>query len=304
MTNQRTGRRGIFHWPTEHGAWGILLVPYACAAAVGGRWNLPLALCGVCALALFLLRGSLLHAEPARTAREPARPLWMRLAEPAHLLLAASAAASGALLVTHYKRRELLALAIVGAALYALQTWLVAEHREHASEKRSLLAELVGVMLLTLSAPAAWIAARGSLIERTAETGIASATGVQVWLLNLLFFLGGILYVKYRVRGLFAHREFRSVRERLLFAWPVFLYHLLLVLFLIYWVASGLPRAASQFAPRGWALGLAFAPGALRATVLLFHLGRRFPIRRLGWTEMVHAAVFAGLLVLAFRLGV
>ena len=31
-------------------------------------------------------------------------------------------------------------------------------------------------------------------------------------------------------------------------------------------------------------------------------LGRRFPIRRLGWAEVVHSAVFAILLALAFRM--
>jgi hypothetical protein len=295
--------RSRFQWPAEHGAWGILLTPYVCAAAVAGRWNLPLALCGVCAVALFLLRGSLLRTEAARKDGERAEPLWMRLAEPAHLALAGSAAGSGALLVVYYGRWELLAVGIAGAALYALQTWLVAEHREHASEKRSLLAELVGVLLLTLSAPAAWISARGTLFERTAGTGIFSAAGIQVWLLNLLFFLGGILYVKYRVRGLLAHREFEGIGERVKFAWPVFFYHLLLVMFLLYWVASGASHASEALTLQGWTVALAFAPGVLRAGRLAFELGRRFPIRRLGWTEMVHAVVFAGLLVLAYRLG-
>ena len=140
----------------------------------------------------------------------------------------------------------------------------------------------MGVALLTLTAPAAWIAARGAL----------DTAGVKVWLLNVLFFPGGVLYVKYRVRGLLAHRPFCSARERLSFAWPVFLCHLLLVAFLAGWVVLDLQPAAVM---------LAFVPGILRANGLLFHLGRRFAIPRLGWSETLHSVLFAALLVFALR---
>lgn len=62
--------------PAEHGAWGMLLVPLACAAVVGGAWNLPLLLCAVAALAVFLLRGSLeAHGD------------WREIRQPVHLTL-------------------------------------------------------------------------------------------------------------------------------------------------------------------------------------------------------------------------
>ena len=117
--------------------------------------------------------------------------------------------------------------------------------------------------------------------------------GLRVWLLNLLFFLGGVLYVKYRVRGLLAHRTFSGVPERFIFAWPVFLYHLLLVLFL---ASAVLLDSASAM------VLLAFAPAVLRAHALLFQLGRRFPIKQLGWTEVAHSLLFAVLLILATRM--
>lgn len=114
---------------------------------------------------------------------------------------------------------------------------------------------------------------------------------MKLWLLNLLFFLGGILYVKYRVRGLLAHRKFQGLGEHLAFAWPVFLYDLSLAFFLVgETLRNRLPAPVL----------LAFAPGMVRAAGLLIHLGQRFPIRRLGWTEIAHAAVFAALLILAF----
>lgn len=262
--------------PAEHGAWGMWLVPFVCAAFVAGIWNVPLALAGVCALALFLWRGSMAaHAN------------WRSWSLPVHLGLAAVAALAGGALIFFYERRELLGLAAGGAALFGLQEWLVARHQQNHSEKRSLAAELAGVVLLSFSAPAAWIAARGNL-ERT---------GVEVWALSVLFFLGGVLYVKYRVRGLLAHRRFPRLRERLAFAWPVFVYHFLLIAFLACWMLLESSRSFGTAA-----LLIAFTPGILRACNLFFQLGERFPIRRLGWSEVIHSVVFATLLILAFRL--
>ncbi|MCL4522788.1 MAG: YwiC-like family protein [Acidobacteria bacterium] len=257
--------------PAEHGAWGMLLIPYLSAAAVAGAWNVPVALCGALALGLFVLRGS---AEQQGG--------WRALRMPEHVALAIVLLAMAGALVMAYERTQLIGVAAAGGALYMMQEMLVRVHNEARTEKRSLAAELVGVMLLSLAAPAAWIAARGRL----------EAAGVQVWALNVLFFLGGVLYVKYRVRGLLAHREFSGWGERLAFAWPVFFYHFLLVAFLV---------SAIFLRELSWAVLLAFAPGILRANGLVFQLGEKFPIKRLGWMEVAHAVAFAGLLVIAFR---
>lgn len=258
--------------PAEHGAWGMWIAPFLCAAFVAGTWNLPLGVAGVCLLALFLLRGSI-----------AAHGSWRSWTLPGHLGLAVVAGFSGGALIFFYDRRELLGLGAGGAALFGLQEWLIARHQENRSEKRSLAAELAGVVLLSFAAPAAWIAGRGSL-ERA---------GLEIWLSSVLFFLGGVLCVKYRVRALLAHHPFPRLRERLAFAWPVFVYHFLLIAFLACWMLLESHSAA---------LGIAFAPGILRAYSLLFQLGKRFPIHRLGWTELIHSAVFATLLILAFRL--
>ncbi len=269
----QTDTHRSLRWPAEHGAWGILAVPFVCAAALGsaGGGLLPLALAAACVLSLFLLRGSLEAYGDLRALRFLV-----------HVALAAASAASAAALLFFFERYQLLALGALGLLLYLTQRWLVANH-QRVSEKRSLAAELIGVVLLTLSAPAATIAANGAL----------DAAGTRVWLLNLLFFLGGVLYVKYRVRGILAHQSFGSVPERLAFAWPVFAYHLLLVSLLASaaWLDS-LPALAL----------VAFTPAVLRAYALLFHLGRRFPIKQLGWSEVGHSIVFAVLLILASRM--
>lgn len=261
--------------PAEHGAWGIIAVPFLCASAAAANpcapWLIPVTLAAVCVLGVFLLRGSLeSYGE------------WRALFQPAHLGLALLIAVAGALLVFYFERYLLLALGAAGLVLYMLQRLLVRTHPRE-TEKRSLAAELVGVVLLTMSAPAATIAVLGRL----------DALGWQVWLLNVLFFLGGVLYVKYRVRGVLAHRTFATLPERFRFAWPVFVYHLLLVLLLASAVLlESLPAMVL----------VAFTPAVLRAHALLLHLGQRFPIKRLGWTEVAHALLFAVLLILASRM--
>ena len=257
--------------PAEHGAWGMLIFPYFSAAIIAGFWDMPVLLCGALALGLFILRGSVEQQGG-----------WRALRQPEHWVMALALTAVAGALVLYYGRTQLLGVAAVGGILYVIQEMQVRIHNEARTEKRSLAAELVGVVLLSLAAPAAWIAVRGKL----------DWTGVQVWLLNAMFFLGGVLYVKYRVRGLLAHREFSGWGERLKFAWPVFFYHLLLLAFL---ASAIFMREISA------AVLLAFAPGILRANGLVFQLGQRFPIRRLGWMEVAHSVVFAALLVMAYR---
>lgn len=264
-------------WPPEHGAWGLFLVPMLCSAILADVWNFPLLLCVATAVALFLLRGSV---EAHRIQSRGTAPLARLFLLPAHLALAVFALAGGLTLLFVYQRWLIAAVGLAGLLLYAVQLLLIARHNEESSEKRSLAAELVGVVLLSLAAPAAWIAARGSL----------DADGARVWLLNAAFFLGGVLYVKFRVRGLLAHRQFHSWRERLQFAWPVFLYHALLLGFLACLVVW---RSLSA------AVLISFLPGILRANGLFFQLGARFPIKRLGWTEIAHSLIFALLLIFA-----
>lgn len=248
------------------------MVPFVCAAAVAGKWEWALLWAAFGLTALFLLRGSI-----------EAQDGWKALRGPAHLFLAIAAGIPAGLLIFVYRRSQLVPIAVLAAALYLLQRRWVQLHTRKGTEKRSLAAELIGVALLTLAAPLGWITARGSL----------NATGAQVWLLNLLFHLGGVLYVKYRVRGIRTHQRFGPWRERLAFAWPVVLYHFLVLAFVTCWVFLESLSAAVL---------VAFAPGLLRANGLLFQLGRRFPIRRLGWSEVAHSVVFATLLILAFRL--
>lgn len=253
-------------------------MPLLTSAVVAGAANAAALFCAAAILSAFLLRGSIeapgAGARPVKLRREA-------LLAPAHLALLVCAAVSCAALLAFYRRFELLPLGAFAAAVFFLQRRLLAANSEEMREKRSLAAELLGVLLLSLAAPAAWIASRGRLDRE----------GSTLWLLNLLFFLGGVLYVKYRVRGLLVKQKFARFTERVQFAWPVIAYHAMVAALVVGLVVlHSLPLAVL----------VAFAPGLMRAAALPGFLGQRFPIRRLGWTEMALSLYFGTLLVMAW----
>jgi hypothetical protein len=124
--------------------------------------------------------------------------------------------------------------------------------------------QLLAVAGLTLTAPAAWYAATGRLDYR-------------LWLLNALYFAGGIFYVKMHIATAIARKP--SSRR------PVAIYYGALAVVAALW----------------WPVGLAFAPVIVRAFVGLVRVSPRLQIKRLGWTEVCYSMLFAGLVVLTWR---
>jgi len=146
--------------PREHGAWGMLLVPFATAVATAGVFDGKVALLLASTLSFYIARASWLKRQFT----------WMAL------LLAASLAAAAPLLIV-WKLWWLAAFSLVAAALAA------------RPNPRSLAMQLAATAGLTLTAPATWYAATGAL----------DATAFWLWLWNTLYFAGGLLYVRLRI---------------------------------------------------------------------------------------------------------
>lgn len=143
--------------PREHGAWGILLVPFATACGVAGRWNVPAALLLTSVLCFYMARTSWLKRQ------------WKWVA-----VLLGSSLAAAAPLVWVWQLWWLPSFALVAAPLAGRPTG------------RSVWSQLLGVAGLTLTAPAAWYAATGKL----------DATAWRLWALMVAYFVGGVLYVR------------------------------------------------------------------------------------------------------------
>jgi hypothetical protein len=162
--------------PREHGAWGILLIPFATAVGIAGTWNLQVALLLVSVMCFYVARTSFLKQDTIWTV----------------FLLAGSAACLTPLLGVWH----LWWLAALGAAATPLA---------FRKTGRGVASQLIAVAGLTLTAPAAWYAATGNL-DRHAWL---------LWGLNFLYFAGGVLYVKMHVAAAIRRKLFETAAEKI-----------------------------------------------------------------------------------------
>lgn len=140
--------------PREHGAWGILLIPFFTAVGIAGTWNLQLALLLVSMICFYVARTSFLKRETTWTL----------------VLLAGSVVCLAPLLVV-WRLWWLTALGAAAAPLAFRKTG------------RSVATQLIAVAGLTMTAPAAWYAATGNL-DRHAWL---------LWGLNFLYFTAAFI---------------------------------------------------------------------------------------------------------------
>jgi hypothetical protein len=161
--------------PREHGAWGILLIPFGTAVGIAGTWNLQVALLLISVMCFYIARTSFLKEDT----------LWTLF------LLAGNVVCLVPLLVV-WRLWWLAALGAVAAPLAFRKTG------------RGVASWLIAVAGLTLTAPAAWYAATGNL-DRHAWL---------LWGLNFLYFAGGVLYVKMHVAAAIRRKLFETAIEK------------------------------------------------------------------------------------------
>jgi hypothetical protein len=148
--------------------------------------------------------------------------------------------------------------------------------------ERGVAVQLVAVAGLTLTAPAAWYAVTGRLDTK----------GFWLWILNALYFGGGVFYVKMHVTAALHRKAFENLAERVRIGTSTLLYYggaMACLWFMTMWKA--IPAAAM----------LAYVPVALRAVAGVARLTPTLRIRRLGWTEVAYSIVFAASLVVLLR---
>ena len=198
--------------PREHGAWGILLIPFATAACISRTASAPVLLLLVSVLCFYVARTSYLKKNFT----------WMAL-----LLFGSCAAAAPLLLWWHLW--WLCAFGGVGAVLAFRPT------------QRDVVNEVVAVGGLTLTGPAAWYAASGRLDHMA----------FLIWALNTLYFVGGVLYVKLHIAAAIRRREFDGIGERFGFAWLTLAWYSVVLAVLVSTAFQGwIPFAAvAAFAP-------------------------------------------------------
>lgn len=258
--------------PREHGAWGIVLIPFLTAAAITKQLTPEVLLALVAVLLVFIGRYPLellLIPVANHRAGHPARQrVWLSF-----WVYALAAAVTGFVLVAVYELYALLWLALLGGLFFALRVW----QGRHGAD-RDMVAEVFGSVGLTLSALVAWVAA----------TGGVDSTGWLVWILHAAFFGSGIVYVKSRIRTRLAMHNPEAART----AGCSMCFQLLVLLFVVALVF------ARWVAPL---VVVPFALASLRAAWGL-HDHSSFVLRRLGWNEMALSVVFAAFVAMSFLL--
>jgi YwiC-like protein len=261
--------------PREHGAWGLLFVPLVTGGAVGllaGGDVVPLIAFTVAALGLFSIRTPLeswlgTGLFQARTHHE------RRIVGITILMIAAISFSALGFIFRHGRHRELLPLGAVAIVAFIAQGIL----RKLGRQTR-MLSQVVGTLGLTVTAPAAYCLTAG--LDRRAWA---------LWIVNFLFAGNQIHFVQLRIHSARIGWKDRVDKG----SWFLFGEVLLAGGLLLAWRFTLLPGLVA----------LAFLPLLARGAAWIIEGQKPLLVRRLGWTELAHSAVFGACLVAGFRLG-
>jgi hypothetical protein len=259
--------------PHEHGAWVILYAPLLITLAVVPPFRLAPSL-----LLLLAVTGLFLSREAAglliRRRGRAGTAFWLGV----YLILALAGALP---LFLVYHRLALLPVGALVVLLFALHARLLVWPARRRLD-RSQWGEILAAGALALTAPAAYVVARGTLDSRA----------WVLWACCTLFFSSSIFFVKMllgagKVRGDFGWPErWRVGRDNLL-------YHLLLAVSV---AALALLRGGES----GVLAAVAYVPVLARAFKGWATLSNRLPpLKRVGAGETVYSLWFIGFIIAA-----
>jgi len=260
-------------WPREHGAWGILLVPLATGAVMGGMAGGSVAavlLFLVAALALFCLRTpveSLLGASAMR-AQKGAERQWVALAA---ALYSAIALAALTALLRGGRNHGLLLIGAAAAAAFLLQALL----RKIGRSTRTG-SQIIGSLGLTSTAAGAYYVMTGHL----------DARALGLWGANWLFSANQIEFVQLRLHA----AKVAGFGQRIAHGWHA-LAGLGVTIALLFGVfeLGILPKRAV----------LAYHPMMLRNLWWYFQKPGPVRVHRLGMRELISNLIFGAILIVA-----
>ncbi len=263
--------------PREHGAWGLLFVPLASGGAIGllsGGSAVPLLALSLAALALFWMRTpveswlgtGLLRATGQRERRSVGITI---------LILASVTVLALSSLFSQGRNIDLLFLGLIAIFAFIPQALL-----RKLGRGTRMLSQIVGVLGLTVTGPAAYYVVTGKL-DHDAWT---------LWMANFLFAGNQIHFVQLRIRS----ARVGGWSQKLATGRGFLVGQMLLVTALLFaWRFALLPALAA----------LAFLPILGRGLAWFFEPQTSLAVRRLGWTELAHSVIFGIVLTAGFHIG-
>jgi nitrous oxidase accessory protein len=261
--------------PKEHGAWAVLFVPMLVGASIAGEFTLNVLFLALATLGVFLsyVPAQTLLREWLNTSPVPERVRSAKFWAVAYL----GAAALFMLPLFFQNLWWLLGIGTLSVIAF-LADFILTRHYS-----KTVLSDLISVLGLTLSAPAAYYTITGRLDQ----------TAAMLWLMNFLFFGSGIVYVHTKLRAAAMKKSDFSFHEKLRLGRLNLIYH-----FAVLAIVAIL--AAKNFTPL-FAI-VAFVPMIIHAIYGTLKLSNTVRFKNLGLILLLHSLIFALLLAVGTSL--
>jgi hypothetical protein len=172
-------------------------------------------------------------------------------------------------------------LALTALVLALAQSWLAVTQGE-----RAMIAELTGVLLLTLTAPL------GMLLAGNGTTTLQDA--VILWAVNASFFAASIFNVKMKVASMVARRDSFTIADRIRIARDSLTY---LALTIVTWLLLSISGLAPVFST------VAFVPLVAYIAWSLATMSSKLKIRMEGFIQLGMSIGFAVIVIVVWRIG-
>lgn len=256
------GRFGDPVIPKEHGAWAVLLVPLAVSAIIAERVTMDLLLLTASALSFFLAYQPVQSLLRGRSG-DPRNRFWVGVYGVAGLAFGVP------LLVRGF--HLLVPVAAFAVGCFLLSVKLARGRRKSAG------ADFCAVIGLTMGGPSAAYVLNGSL----------RLDDVLVWILHVLFFGSGVIYVHMKLKATGLKNVHLDLRQRIGLGALNLAYHGFVLA-----VVSVL--VVTQYTPL-FAVA-AFVPVTVHAVLGTLRLSQTVRFRRLGFILLAHSILF-GILI-------
>ncbi len=161
--------------------------------------------------------------------------------------------------------------------LFLVHTFLSLRRKE-----RTVPGELLGVGLLTLSAPAGFVLSGGKLVSEA----------FILWLLNAFYFAGSIFYIKMRKKAALREKETLIFPHNINLVKECFAYILLLMMILLLFLFVGIVPLLVL---------LAFVPMIIHTIWSIVVLRPEFKIIKQGWIQTYLSLIYSVLLVISLK---
>ena len=261
--------------PKEHGAWAVLFAPILLAAffVQSVSWNLLLLI--LCLLFVFMsyLPMQTLLREVLKPTHRAGKLLQAKVWGPTYL-------AFGMLFLLPLLYRGyilIFPLGLLGAGAFVANFFFTRKH------PRTIPGDLISVCGLSLGAPAAYYVLTGKL----------DAGAFTLWLLNIFYFGGSVLYVHMKIAATIRKTSAFDLGERLLIGRWTLAFSLLLILAALSMEMAGVIK---QY------MLVAFLPIVLQMVYGTFTLSPKVRFKNLGFLLLGQSVLFTILAGLINRL--